>query len=145
MGHMIVVGFDGSDCAERALRWASAEAQLRNTQLRVLHGWQILQMAPLALRAGGWAGYVPPMDELQRAAQDHLEQQVAAALPGERAHVQCEAVHEHPVKLLVAASREAELLVVGSRGLGPARSLVLGSVSLACIHQAQCPVVVVRT
>jgi nucleotide-binding universal stress UspA family protein len=142
---MIVVGFDGSACARKALQWASDEAALRDTELRVLHGWQIAQAAPLALRERGWRGFVPPMDELQRAAQEHLEQQVAAAVPGERGvRVTCEAAHEHPVKLLVAASKGAELLVVGSHGHGAALSLVLGSVSLACVQQAHCPVVVVR-
>jgi nucleotide-binding universal stress UspA family protein len=142
---MIVVGYDGSECAERALRWAGEEARLRDTELCVLHGWQITQAASLALAGRGWSGYVPPMADLQKAAQEHLEQQVAAVLPAEPAtRVQCRAEHEHPVKLLVGASANAELLVVGSRGHGAAVSLVLGSVSLACVHQARCPVVVVR-
>jgi nucleotide-binding universal stress UspA family protein len=142
---MIVVGFDGSECARKALRWASEEARLRDTEAVALHGWQIARAAPLALREHGWSGYVPPMEEIQQAAQRHLEEQVADALPDELAvRVRCEAVPEHPVKLLVRASADAELLVVGSRGHGRARSLVLGSVSLACVHEAHCPVVVVR-
>jgi nucleotide-binding universal stress UspA family protein len=142
---VIVVGFDGSEWAERALQWAGEEARLRDTELRVLHAWQITRTTPLALEGRGWSGYVPPMEELQRAAQQHLEKQVAAVLPAQPAtRVQCQAAHDHPVKLLVAASHSAELLVVGSRGHGAAMRLVLGSVSLACVHQAHCPVVVVR-
>jgi len=142
---MIVVGFDGSEWGARALLWAGEEARLRDTELRVMQAWQITQITPLALEGRGWSGYVPPMEELQRVAQQHLEKQVAAVLPAEPAtRVQCQAAHEHPVKLLVAASKGAELLVVGSRGHGAAMSFVLGSVSLACVHQAHCPVVVFR-
>jgi nucleotide-binding universal stress UspA family protein len=143
---VIVVGFDGSEGAEHALRWAGSEAAIRNTDLHVLYGWHIPQVVSLAFGERGWTGFVPPMEELQRTAQHHVERQVAAVLPPEQAaRARCDARNEHPVRLLVSASTGAELLVVGSRGHSPARSLVLGSVSLACVHQAHCPVVVVRS
>jgi nucleotide-binding universal stress UspA family protein len=143
---VIVVGFDGSECAEHALRWAGDEAALRDTELHVLHGWQIPRVASLAVGEHGWSGYVPPMAELQETARRRLEEQVSAVLPAEQvARARCDARNEHPVRLLVSASAGAELLVVGSRGHGPARSFVLGSVSLACVHHARCPVVVVRS
>ena len=54
-------------------------------------------------------------------------------------------VDEPPGPALVAASAAARMLVVGTRGLGGFRGMVLGSVSDHCAHNARCPVVVVRT
>lgn len=142
---MIVVGFDGSRHSKHALGWASAEARLRDTGLRVLHAWKIPQILPLVTADRPRSGGVPPLAELRQTAQQRLQRQVADLLPNEDAdRVRCEAVHGHAPKLLLAASADAELLVVGSRGLGTAAGLLLGSVSLACVHEAGCPVVIVR-
>jgi nucleotide-binding universal stress UspA family protein len=141
----IVVGFDGSECSEIALRWAASEARLRSTALHVLQGWQIGHVIARANSSGRWKGIVPPIDELQRMAQDDLERQVTSALEEPPAEVICRAVEEHPVSLLVRASATAELLVVGSRGRGPALGMLLGSVSQRCVNEASCPVVVIRS
>jgi nucleotide-binding universal stress UspA family protein len=53
-------------------------------------------------------------------------------------------VEGHPAQVMVEASRDAELLVVGSRGRGAFTGMVLGSVSQHCVQQAECPVVVVH-
>lgn len=141
---MIVVGFDGSPHGMAALHWAGAEARLRSCELRVLHGWHIPQVMELVGADRHGSGVVPAIDELQQVAQHQLEQQVAEALPEGAGLVRCEAAHGDAVDLLLAASADAELLVVGTRGHGRAASMLLGSVSLACVHEASCPVVVVR-
>jgi nucleotide-binding universal stress UspA family protein len=63
---------------------------------------------------------------------------------GREVDVMIQAVNDHPAPALIDASKEAGLLVVGSRGLGGFQQLSLGSVSSHCIHHAHCPVVVVR-
>ena len=58
--------------------------------------------------------------------------------------IETRAVEGAPATVLLAAARVADLLVVGSRGLGGFRELLLGSVSHQCAHHAPCPVVIVR-
>lgn len=85
------------------------------------------------------------MSELEKNAQQGLEDGVAAVLPARsRSGVRRRAVRGHPAATLREAAAEADLLVVGPRGHGRVASLVLGLVSLACVHEAKCPVVVVR-
>jgi nucleotide-binding universal stress UspA family protein len=97
------------------------------------------------LSDGELIGPVPQASELEVKARHRLEDDVAAVLPVERrSGIRCRAERNHPVTLLVEASADADLLVVGPRGQGRVASLVLGSVSLAAVHQAKCPVVVVQ-
>jgi nucleotide-binding universal stress UspA family protein len=142
---VIVVGFDGSEPAVAALRWAAEEAALRGVELHVLRAWSLVGELSVALGGRDLVGPVPPVSELEANAQQRLEDEVAAVVPTERLPgVRRRAVRTHPVTMLVDASAAAELLVVGPRGHGRVAGLVLGSVSLACVHQAKCPVVVVR-
>lgn len=138
----VVVGVDGSEGAERALRWAATEASLTHRPVTLVHAW--------TLQGASW---------LDQAGIDHRT--VAAAIREEGLRLLEAArtllVGEHPDlavhRLLVEAdprdaleelSRSATMLVVGSRGRGPVRSLLLGSVSVSVSRQSQCPVVVVR-
>lgn len=134
----IAVGFDGSPESEAALAYAFEEAALREARLRVVHAWQV----PTYVYA---PAMVYDLDEVRRAHEDL----VANALrewrdryPGVDAVPLVAPVH--PVTALVEASKEADLLVVGSRGRGAVRSLVLGSVSRAVLHHAHGPIAVVR-
>lgn len=140
---MIVVGFDGSAPAVAALRWASDEAALRGVELHVLRAWDLTQELAVLIKRTGMAEGVPSEDEVADAVRLRLEHDVAAVLPADRlASVRCRAVEAHPVSLLVEAAAGAELLVLGPRGRGRVASLLLGSVTLACVQQATCPVVV---
>lgn len=143
---MIVVGFDGSGPADAALRWAAGEAALRGVELHVVRAWSLVEELATALSdRDDVSGPVPPVTELEANAHRRLEEEVAAALPAEhRSSVHCRAVQGHPVSVLLEAAAQAELLVVGPRGRGRVAELVLGSVSLACIHRSTRPVVVVH-
>ena len=141
----IVVGVDGSDAAQDALRVAFDEAELRHVGVTAVRGWE--------------SGYFDTAGSKSGAIPLHVEEEVV--LPGERAaleesvapwrskhpdvDVRTELVHGDAAGALVKAAGGAELLVVGSRGRGGFRSLLLGSVSHAVLHHATCPVVVVRT
>jgi nucleotide-binding universal stress UspA family protein len=141
---MIVVGVDGSKGAQSALSWALAEARLRQTALRVVSAWEV----PVLI-FGAAPAFAPPLDptgdpDLALAAERTIEdalRELAAATEG--VEVERVVVNGHAAPILVDASREAELLVVGSRGLGGFTGLLLGSVSQHSVHHAHCPVVVI--
>jgi nucleotide-binding universal stress UspA family protein len=140
---VIVVGIDGSEAAGDALRWALAEARLRGAAVRAVHVWAI----PAAVVG---PAFVAPVSidivpELRDSADALLKRVVGEAL-GDATDVDVERVVAEgaPTAILVEEAESAELLVVGSRGLGGFRGLLLGSVSQQCAHHAPCPVVIVR-
>ena len=122
----------------RALEWAAAEAERTGASLRLVSAW----MFPMAL---GYA-FTTTVDDVRRSAQDAIDRamaRVADVAPG--VPVSGETVEEAPAPALVAAAAAgAELLVVGSRGLGGFQGLLMGSVSQYCTRHATCSVVVVR-
>ncbi len=135
----IVVGVDDSLGGRAALSWAFDEAALRHATLEVVHAWSM----PL------WEGWNSewPADEASFRDEAHqlVDKLVAeccdTASPVEIVPVQL--LCEGPAFGLVAQSRTADLLVVGSRGRGGFKGLLLGSVSTQCVHHATCPVVVI--
>lgn len=138
----VVVGIDGSEGAARAVRWAATDAALTRRPLTLVHAWTLegatwLDQAGIdhrtvaaAVRDEGLA--------LLAAARDG----VLATRPDLEVHRLL--VESDPRSALEELSRAASLLVVGSRGRGPVRSLLLGSVSVAMSRRTHCPVVVVR-
>ena len=139
----VVVGHDGSGCSQETLIWAAALAERASWPLHVVRSWRMTS----APRPATWEpGYVPPMTDYEQAVLDDLRADVRAALGDERAAaVACHAVHMAPVKALIDAGSNADLLVVGSRGRGGFAGLLLGSVSDQVVHHSPCPVTVVRT
>jgi nucleotide-binding universal stress UspA family protein len=134
----IVVGVDGSASAADALRWAVAEADDRKCRVRAMLAWSYLDQEP----ASGAAEFDPAYDAA--AATAALETVLDETLPGSADGVIRVVVNDLPAPALVDASQDAALVVVGARGLGGFRSLLLGSVSRRVLHEAACPVVVVR-
>jgi len=134
----IVVGTDGSDCAAEALRWAAHEAGLHGAGLTVVLAWGYLAQHHVS-----GPEFVPGYGEED--ARVALAAFVQAAL-GEEPGVEVDerVVCDLPAPALLEASAGADLLVVGARGLGGFRGLLLGSVSQACVHHADVPVAVVR-
>ncbi|PZR79802.1 MAG: universal stress protein [Candidatus Aeolococcus gillhamiae] len=149
---VVVVGVDGSAGARAALRWALAEARLRQAPLRIVHAWTY-GFAGGAAAGDAYFGYLasyPPLgndvtDALRQAAEDVLTAAIAEVVDGD-ADVQIERqlIEGGPAQILVGAVGHDDLLVVGSRGHGGFADLLLGSVSLQCVHHAPCPVVVVH-
>jgi nucleotide-binding universal stress UspA family protein len=142
---LIVVGVDHSAGAKEALRFALEEAQLRQATLRAVHAWQFGYIAGTGMQGG-----LPPvggeLHEFREAAAAALDATLREVIPdaGE-VEVERRVVEGAPAAVLVEESREADLLVVGSRGHGGFAQLLLGSVSQQCAHHAECPVVIVRS
>jgi nucleotide-binding universal stress UspA family protein len=137
----IVVGVDGSENSLDALRWAAAEAKLRGAPLRVVGTFTTPIMST------GYEVAVPDPDDLQAAAGTMLGAAVdtvreAGLLDG--VDLSTEVIEGHAGERLIALSREADLLVVGSRGHGGFMGLLLGSVTTYVVNHSVCPVVVVR-
>jgi nucleotide-binding universal stress UspA family protein len=136
----IVVGVDGSETSRAALRWAVEEARLRNARVRAVHAWWIYPMLTDGL---------PTTDEPERL-DDEATERVQAFVTetlGEQPDVEVTPVAVQGMQAaaaLVEAARDADLLVVGSRGVGGFTGLLVGSVSDQCTHHAPCPIVIVR-
>ena len=137
---MIVVGVDGSPAAKEALRYALHEASIRGTRVRAVHAWNPAHGVPTT-----GAGLVAPVDVgSYRKAEEELLQSTVDAVAGEKAAQVDRVLVEAPAgRAIVDNSRDAELIVVGRRGLGAVRSIVLGSVSSYVIQHATCPVLVI--
>jgi nucleotide-binding universal stress UspA family protein len=142
----IVVGADGSDESQRALRWAIEEARLRNSTVRAVMAWDYPPLLGAADPFFVGAAPEPPMidpRDLEQVARTRLAEAVEA-VTDEPDLVSHEFVQGQAADCLLEAAKEAELLVVGSRGHGGFTELLLGSVSQACAQHATCPVVIVR-
>ena len=140
----IVVGVDDSEQAAAALRWALAEGAIRGTTVEVVHSWA----PPLSALPFG-ATLVIPVDEaaVDAAARTSVDELVDAALAemdAKPAEVLRTILPGGAATTLVEVSEGADLLVVGSHGRSGFRRMVLGSVAMACVNHASCPVVVVR-
>jgi len=125
----VVVGTDGTGTALRAVAWAASEARLRGVPLRIVHA----------------APYVTPADGpgLRRAAAILGRAYTVAHQHDPHVPAHTQRIDEQPVRALVKASHNAQLLVVGMRGEGPGQ-VVIGSTALAVSGAARCPVAVVR-
>ena len=137
----VLVGHDGSECAQEALQWAAGLASRAGYPLHVLRAWKITTAPQPASLA---AGYVPPLEDFEKATLEELEAHVAAAGLPSGSSVTCHVTHGNPARGLIESAARADLLVVGARGRGGFTGLVLGSVSDQCVRHAPCPVTVVR-
>ncbi|ACC43326.1 universal stress protein [Mycobacterium marinum] len=142
----IVIGIDGSPGSDAALKWAVQEATMRNVALTVVHA---AAYVPDAAPKVEWFGDPAPDELLQQL--DTRAQQVLAdavqivkdATGDHRLRIIHELSSQSPVPALVELSRKADLVVVGSRGQGLVKRMLLGSVSTGLVHHAHCPVAVV--
>ena len=137
--HRIVVGLDESPGAAWALRWAVAEARLRRSEVTAVLAWGFLDQH----RAEGPAHF--EADYGAEEASATLRHLIGKAVGAEAAAtVRGLAPCDLPARALLEASRSADLLVVGARGLGGFRGLLLGSVSEHCLHHTTVPITIVR-
>jgi nucleotide-binding universal stress UspA family protein len=135
---LVVVGVDGSPAAAIALEIAIEEARLRRARLHVTYAYAALG-APLT----GSTGH-DYYEQTEHDAKEVLQRASASAPSTEGLEVEWLGVPGNPAEVLIEASREASLLVVGSRGRGGFIGLMMGSVSNQCVHHSHCPVLVVR-
>jgi nucleotide-binding universal stress UspA family protein len=138
----IVVGIDGSEHSQHVLEWAMREAALWKAPLTVLTVHQV---------AGShWTGTPivypedQPMQEQARQAAEEAVAKASQAGDARPASVTVRAVSGLSAKELIAASADADLVVVGSRGGGGFAGLLLGSVTAQVVNHAACPVAVIR-
>ncbi|SDE59157.1 Nucleotide-binding universal stress protein, UspA family [Blastococcus fimeti] len=137
-----VVGVDGSPGARTALAWALTDAARRGAALEVVSSFpvQVYLADPLLLDENQLEAV--RADTLERARA--LVEEVRAEAGQPDVPVQVLAVAGPPAPMLLAASEDAGRLVIGSRGRGAVKSLVLGSVALSCVTHTRTPVVVVH-
>lgn len=136
--HTIVAGVDESDGAADALRWASHEADLHNATLTAVMAWGLLDQHHIVDQ-----GFDPAYGEPQAARA--LREYVTRALGDQRAaSITMIAVCDLPARALLDASATADLLVVGARGFGGFRGLLLGSISQHCLHHTRAPIAIIR-
>ncbi len=139
----ITVGVDGSSNAQKALEWAMTEAAARHAPLTVI------TVHPEAIGAWGLRPISYPVDQEEQerarlAAEEAVEKTISQLPEGTRPKsVTVRAVSGIAADVLINASRDADLLVVGSRGHGGFTRLMMGSVSTQVSHHALCSVVIV--
>ncbi len=137
----IVVGVDGSQGSVRALRYALDEARARAAEVTLVGVWHI----PAAVNEAFWVPVDIDLDDsYAKAAQDVLDKALGTVGEAASGIKTTTVVREGQAAYAVCAEAEgADLLVVGSRGLGGFRGLILGSVSQQCAHHTPCPIVIV--
>jgi nucleotide-binding universal stress UspA family protein len=133
----VVVGVDGSPSSRAALDLAFEAAALRGVPLKAVHAWSDLPVTTVWELTTDW-------HSIQQYESEELNQWLA---DGRARHpdvsVEEVVVRDGAAHILLEHARTAQLIVVGSRGRGGFRGLLLGSTSQAMIHHAACPVAVV--
>lgn len=135
----IVVGVDGSANSEPAVALAFEEASLRGAPLVAIHAWSDRDLSAI------FAGKTLPWGARETAEQAVL----AESLAGWREKYPDVVVHQivvqdRPARNLIMRGGGARLIVVGSRGRGGFKGMLLGSTSAAVLHTATCPLLIVR-
>lgn len=138
---LILVGVDASESSVGALTWAMREGALRGDPVEVLGAWSYLDQTAISGQ-----DFNPAFDDA--AAVSAIEAIVERVRGTDSALADVEtratAVNDLPARALLNAAEQADLVVVGARGVGGFKGLLLGSVSQQVVHHSPCPVVVVR-
>lgn len=140
----VVVGMDGSAGGRAALTFALQDADRRGATVEVVTAFETAET--LAALCGAPVGSIGSTAQMREAVQKEtarLVEEVSVGL-GAQPTVTVTAVGGGAAEVLTHAARDADLLVVGSRGRGGFASMVLGSVGLQCVLHAPCPVTVVH-
>ncbi|MFI8265454.1 MULTISPECIES: universal stress protein [unclassified Streptomyces] len=137
---LIVVGVDGSNHSKEALRWAVAQAKAIGGRVHAVMSWQ-WNTNPFAVGTGTPDELVDAEETARRRLADTVASAVGTS-PGVPVFRRIE--QGSPAQVLVDASKEADLTVVGTRGYGGFKGALLGSVSQQVVQYATSTVVVVR-
>jgi nucleotide-binding universal stress UspA family protein len=136
MSYRIVVGVDGSPHSVAALRWALSEAREHGgAEITALLSWQL----PFLSMPGAF-----DRQELEERYKAYLIKIVSEVVPSPEVPLATVIAEGDPTESLIAAAKNADLLVLGIRGRSPFAGLMLGSVSQACAAHSACPVVLVK-
>lgn len=139
----IVVGFDSSESARHALDWALREGKMRDRSVRIVHAYRGIN----ALPALGYGLAADPLlaEEMREQAKHVLSEGLAHARAcAPEVMVEGSVIEGEPAHVLLEESKHAAHIVLGTRGLGGFRGMLLGSVGVQVSSHAHCPVVVVR-
>lgn len=138
----VLVAHDGSPASTAALRTAAKVAAGFGNRISVVRAWSIATAPEPATRT---PGYVPPLEDWEAATLAALEKQVAPVrAENPDVTIECCVVHGKVAQKLIEASKNVDLIVVGSRGRGGFAGLLLGSVSDQVVQHAHCGVLVDR-
>ncbi len=135
MNVRLVVGVDGSAHASAALHWAIRHAEALAGQVTAVFAWQM----PLLSMPGAF-----DREELERRAKQFLLEVIGRVEPAPKVPLASYVAEGDPTEVLIKASEQADLLILGTRGRSPVKGLLLGSVSQGCAAAAPCPVVIVK-
>ena len=133
----VVVGVDGSPQSEAALQWAAQYAAGVGAPVKIVISWHDPALY----------GSVPLVDEMNfEVASTKIVEKMAADIQIASPDLEVSTLVSagRPAEVLIRESEKASLLVVGAEGHGAFANMLIGSVSLHCVHHAHCPVVVVR-
>jgi len=133
----IVVGVDGSPGSKLALRWAQRLAENLGAYIEAVTAWQYPPTFGWSVPTGTWT----PQTDADKTLEAVVNEVFGTHRP---ADLRLTVTEGYPAHVLMRASSQAMMLVVGSRGLGGFTGLLLGSVSANVVHHAQCPVLVVH-
>ncbi|MBK6870696.1 MAG: universal stress protein [Kineosporiaceae bacterium] len=137
---VIAVGVDDSESSQQALTWAAQEAVRRGSTLELITTWGLEHSTLGPSHSGPQEGQ--SLEQHARAMQEQALEKAFAGLDSrpDVAHV---VVQASAADALVAASKDADLVVVGTHGRGPVRTFLFGSVAQTLLKQSHCPVVVI--
>ncbi|WP_051461547.1 universal stress protein [Tomitella biformata] len=140
----IVVGVDGSTHCEAAIGLAMSEAAERGARVIAVHAWSDVPLDGAVASIGAEPAGIDWSSFQQR--HDAALAEVLAGWQERFPDVQVErvVVNDRPVRHLLAAANDAQLLVVGRQGRGGFTGMMVGSTSRALLHTAPCPLVIVR-
>lgn len=137
----VVVGVDGSAESAVAMAWAGRYATAMGATVRAVMAWHFpgaVGGAPIGVAPA------PVHGEVERSKQAELDEAIVAGFGDTDIKIERKVVYGHAAQVLIDESKDADLLVVGSRGHGGFTGMLLGSVSTHCVTHAACPVTVVR-
>lgn len=136
----VIVGVDGSPSSLHALEWAYNEALVAEGELTAVHGWIYPYDGPRT-------SVSEPRTQMQLDAMEEIKaslESLGTRLTGGAVHVHARLLEQSPAEALLEEGKDADLIVVGSRGRGAFRAALLGSVSRTVVQHAPCPVAVIR-
>jgi len=140
---LVVVGVDGSAESVAALSWAASYAAATGARIRAIIAWHYPAAAgPAPVGVAPKAISDDVRAQMQEAVDKTVTEVYGSSSPDK---VETKVDYGHPAQVLIDEAQDADLLVVGNRGHGSFTGMLIGSVSIHCVTNAPCPVVVVRS